>query len=123
MTTNPSRKFLISIIILCGSSYMFESQIKVESSILGFWIYNIFYNSLVVDARKSLFQRTSHCPHCSGCKRHSLGLLFTTISFFLKNTITLSMIVMLTNHGTFHVRLQCQTNGSHTTTSYITYIT
>ena len=34
---------------------------------------------LVVDARKSLFQQTSHCLHCSGCKRHSL--LFTTISF------------------------------------------
>ena len=44
-------------------------------------------------------------------------------SVFLKNMITLSMIVMLTNHGTFHVRLQCQTNGSHTTTGYITYIT
>ena len=44
-------------------------------------------------------------------------------SVFPKNTITLSMIVMLKHHGTFHVRLQCQTNGSHTTTGYITYIT
>ena len=42
MTTNPSRKFLISIIILCGSSYMFVSQIKVEASILGFRVYAIF---------------------------------------------------------------------------------